>query len=962
VHILGEQPPVAELSPTEAQNRFHLVLIEFIRVVADRQHPLVLFLDDLQWSDVPTLALLRRLATARGLGYLCLVGAYRSNEVDVTHPLSVALDQVARSRELQIVALEPLSEKAVGELIADTLSIDVDPAAPLSDVVHAISGGNPFFIRELLGNLHERGAIFFDASTHGWSWDLDAVHSAGLGDGVVDLVVDQLRTLAEEDQHVLRLAACIGNRFDLTTLAVISEQSPEEVAQGLSESLRRNLVAPLTDDYRFVGFEEAGTGAAAPVYRFTHDRVQEAAYALIGEELRRSVHLSVGRLMLAHGSPEEIQDRLVDIVSHLNQGRALVDTPEERREIALLNLQAGEIAQASAAYESALGFLEVCRDMLPPDPWSSAYDLTLGLARQLQRCAYLNGDQTRADEWGDQILENARTTLERARALSTRTRQYATIGRMADSVDSALAGLRMLGIEIAENPDDEDIEAEIALVSENLGDRSVASLVDAPEVENAEAREALRLLMEVFAAAFLSGTGKLFPYLVLKGVNLALVNGSGPQSAFAYAAYGMILCGYMGRPALAAEYGQLGVEMNEKYDDLKLRARIIYVYAMFVHHWSHHWASMTPWFRRGIEAGYQSGDLLYLAYSAQDCIIWDPTLDLETASEEHRKYLRIVEDCDYRDSYDSGTLFLQMQLNFLGRTDGLYSMNTEDYDERTAVEGMRARGFMTGIANYQIYKAEIHALYGDWDGAMEFVRLQDDLMDSSMSLPQSVRFYMVAFLARARLWGATPEEDRPAVRARLERDLALIGGWAEHCRENFEHLRLTMLAELARLDGRLGAALEHYEAAVRTARESGFQRDEAVAAELAALCLQSAGLEHAAEGYVRQAYSAFDRWGARRKLARMEERWPWLTDAVEGGGADGGSDGDGADGPVTATALDLESVMKASRAIAGELVEQRLWATTLRILMENAGAERAWFVVRRDGGLHVVAEAEAGSG
>src|SRR5262249_17498480 len=209
---------------------------------------------------------------------------------------------------------------------------------------------------------------------------------------------------------------------------------------------------------------------------------------------------------------------------------------------------------------------------------------------------------------------------------------------------------------------------------------------------------------------------------------------------------GMLRCGELDDPAVGYEFGKLAVAMNDQFGDIALKSRVIYVYAMFIHHWTNHWSSMTPWFRKGIESGYQSGDLLYLAYSAQDCVIWDPKLDLETATREHAEYLNIVRDCRYQDSLDSGTLFLQMQRNFLGLTDGLCSLNAEGFEEQQCVDGMRRRRFMTGLANYHIYKAEICFFYGQYSEALTHVREQDRLTASVMSLPQLVRYYIIAFL------------------------------------------------------------------------------------------------------------------------------------------------------------------------------------------------------------------------
>jgi predicted ATPase/class 3 adenylate cyclase len=936
--IIGPQPSVPELPPTEAQNRFQLVFVSFIKVFAGEEHPLVVFMDDLHWSDVPTLNLIQRLVTARELGRLFIIGAYRSGEVGAAHPLRLAMNEIAKTRELVELAVQPLDRDAVVHLTADALHCDRERARPLGELIHDKTRGNAFFVGKLLGSLHEHGAIAFDPDHGQWDWDLEAARHAESGDNVVDFMVAGLRRLSEETQRVLELAACIGNTFDLETLAVISQRSMADTGAALAEALQRDVVSPLTDNYTLVGFNAT--------YKFQHDRVQQAAYALIDGDRRQAVHLSVGRLIQAHSTQEELDRQLIDIVGHLNAGRALITDGRERRGLAQLNLRAALEAQRSSAYQLALGFLRIGMEMLPADSWTSEYPLTLALSTAYQQCAYLTGDYDESDAWTELMLERARTPLEKAEILSARTRQYATIGKMRESIRAAIAGLSLLGVGFTAEPGAGDVAEEVAAVERNLAGRTISSLIDAPPVTDPSERVAMRLLMEIFAAAFLSGSGALFPYLVLKSVNISLRSGTGPESAFSYAAYGMLLCGALGDPALGFEYGKLAVAMNEKLDDVALKSRVIYVYAMFVHHWSAHWSSMTPWFLKGIEAGYQSGDLLYLAYSAQDCIIWDPKLDLETASEKQRDYLRIVADCKYQDSLDSGTLFLQMQLNFRGLTDGLYSLSDETFDEAATLAGMRERAFMTGVANYQIYKAEIHAFYGDHAGALAYVEAQQAMIASSMSLPQLVRFVIVAFLVRAAL-------DPVGFRARLEEGLAQMTAWAAHCPENFAHLRAMMRAELARVDGRPEEALQLYEQAIAAAKASEFRRDEAMANELAGQCLLGLGLPRAAEGYLRAARYLYYRWGATRKVEELQRRYPQLLAELQ-------------PAPRASlltshheteslqSAIDLSSVMKASQAISGEIVLEQLVKTTLEILVENAGAQLGYFVAREGETLAVL--------
>ncbi|MGJ7509666.1 AAA family ATPase [Variovorax sp. GT1P44] len=944
VQIIGTQPPVAELPPNEAQNRLQMAFLNFVRAVASEQ-PLVIFLDDLQFSDASTLNLMRWLATARDLPHLLFIGAYRSNEVDVGHPLRLALNEIQQSRAIHELGLLPLAQSAVENLVADALHTDAATCRPLAELLHERAQGNPFFLTEMLRTLEQARAIAFAPDAGRWRWDMDAVRRSGLDGDVVDFVLANLRKLPDATQRALQLAACIGDSFDLRTLSIIHERPMDEAGEDLLPALQRHLVVPLNEDYKLVG-KASGAEGLNPTYRFQHDRVQQAAYALIDADHKEAVHLSIGRLIQRHASEEEREQRLIEIVGHLNECRRLIVDPDERQSLARMNLAAGIRAQRSSSYESALGYLRIGLDLLPADGWTSDPDLAMTLATEYQQCAYLTARFDEAESWIEQMLAHARTNVEKAEILSMRTRQYATTGKMEASIQAATTGLALLGMRLGDNPDRAAIGREIATVRRNLAGRKIAELIGAPPMTDRAHQVAIRLLMEIFPAAFLSGSGNLFPFLVLKAVNISLRHGNSPESAFAYAAYGMLLCGVLDDPALGYEYGKLAVAMNERSDDIALKSRVIYLYAMFIHHWSNHWSTMTPWFRRGIEAGYESGDLLYLAYSAQDCIIWDPRLDLETAAQEHADFLTIVRDCEYQDSLDSGTLFLQMQRNFLGLTDGLCSMNDTTFDEQRCLEGMQQRRFMTGVANYHIYKAEIFHFYGQHAQALVHVREQDKLIASAMSLPQLARFYIVAFLTLAACLPGMTADEQAATRMRMRADLRRMTRWAVNCPANFLHLQRLMQAELARLDGRVEPALFEYEQAMDAARNAGFRRDEAMANELAARHLLAAGRRKQAEGYLRAARNLYEAWGARRKVTHLEEEFSSLLRTTAKG--------------VDSASLDLASVLKASQAISSEITLEHLWTTTMRIMLENAGGQRGCFVVRDEGQLMIEGLCETG--
>ena len=968
--VIGPQPSVPTLAPAEAQNRFQLVFLNFVKVFASASHPLVLFMDDMQWSDIPTLHLIARLSTSRELSNVLIICAYRTGALETTHPLTMTLEQLRKTRPVLDLHLLPLAIDAVERLIADTLSTDAGHCRSLARMVYEKADGNPFFVKELLRSLHAQGAISFEPQAGSWRWDADAVRAAPVAANVVEFMEANLRRLPQATQDLLRLAACIGNSFDLRTLAIIARRSASAASADLLVALKGQMIVALNDSYKFIGVHEgeSPTGididididieinGATPTYKFQHDRVQQAAYALIDHQHRQAVHLSIGRLVLEQCDAAQLERRLMEVVGHLNAGRALIEGGTQRTQLARMNLNAARKAVRSSAYAAALGFLHIGVELLGADGWQTDPELMLALAQETQQCAYLTGAHDEADAWTETVLQHARTALVRAEILSARTRQYATLGRMRGSIEAALSGLAELGLVLTAQPTEGDVARETEAVALHLAGREIAALLEEPEITDPGTRVALQLLMEVFAAAFLSGSGNLFPYLVLTSVNLSLRKGASPESAFAYAAYGMLLCGAPGQANTGYQYGKLAVAMNERFDDIALKSRIVYVYAMFIHHWSNHWSSMTPWFTKGMEAGYQSGDLLYLAYSAQDCILWDPTLDLATASQEQRKYLAIVKECDYQDSYDSGTLFLQMQLNFQGLTQDAFSLCDASFDEAQCLAGMRGRGFMTGIANYHIYKAEIHALSGDHHGALEHIEAGDRLVASTMSLPQGVRFCIVAFLTRAALFSGQLPQLQAATRERLQADLRQMSAWAAHCTANFEHLRLTMQAELARLDGDLHEALALYERAIAAARASGFLRDEALANELAARYLLTQGLPVAAEGYLRQTCSLYERWGSRRKVDELGREFALLLQHSHASTSHAARMAGTQSVSADSSALDMSSVIKASQTISGEIVVDRLLKITLQLVLENAGGRKAYFAVHDAQGLVIRAQ------
>jgi predicted ATPase len=401
-HLIGKQPKVPELEGNAA-HRFNLLFGKFIRLFATKEHPLAIFLDDLQWADSASLKLIQLLMSETDTRYLLLIGAYRDNEVFPAHPLMLTLDEIRKeSATVNQITLAPLDQPALNRLIADPLSCPSERAVPLTELVFAKTKGNPFFATQFLKSLHEDGLISFDFSCGYWQCDIAQVRALSLTDDVVEFMAIQLQKLPVNTQEVLKLAACIGNQFDLATLAIVYEKSQAETAADLWKALQEGLVIPSTEVYKFFQDSESVEVVQAAdlsvTYKFLHDRVQQAAYFLIPEAQKQLTHLKIGQLLLSNTPKAEIEEIIFDIVNQLNIGTELITHQSEKDELAQLNLIAGRKAKASTAYAAALRYLTTGLELLAASSWQTQYELTLSLYNEAAEVAFFNGNFQQMEE------------------------------------------------------------------------------------------------------------------------------------------------------------------------------------------------------------------------------------------------------------------------------------------------------------------------------------------------------------------------------------------------------------------------------------------------------------------------------------------------------------------------------------------------------------------------------------
>ncbi len=986
--IIGKQPPVQELNPTEAQNRFQITFRNFISVFAQKVHPLVIFFDDLQWSDIPTLKSIEGFMGSTEIRYLLVIGAYRDNEVHDGHPLMITIDEIQKDkasseRVLWQMFLEPLNQPTVNQIVADTLHCDTGRSRLFAELIFQKTNGNPFFVNELLKSLNRDNYLRFVHAEGRWDWDLAKIEAVGISENVVDLMIRRLQKLPPDTQKLLQKAACIGNNFDLKTLSLIEEQSPSVTARRLWEAVSQEIVVPLSDQYRLIHVRDPGdlgkegisggiprtSGLSASEtdggddfevgYRFQHDRIQQAAYAMIADARQKKVHLQIGRLLLRNTSVEALDEHVIDIVRHLNEGRTLIEDRGEREELVRLNLMAGKKAKASIAYRPALQYFTTAIDLLPTTPWEKEYGLTFEIYKVSSECAYICGEVELAETQSDTLLAQAKTRLEKADIFRMRLIQYTILGKLERAIQQANRGLSLLGIKMPAKVTKLAVLKETILAKWGLGRRRIAEIIHMPSLSDPVKELALTILMEMGPAAYTIGDDNLTALAAIKQAQYSMRYGNAQTSSYAYLFYGFILGFVLGDLKSGYEFGKLGLKLNERFHNLEMDCKVQCMYGIFVHHWNHHWKTLAPELQKAVEVGLQSGEFRYTAYAAFLMPAWDFQINIERAIKEGNKTLSIISEMNYNDFWDAYKICHQFLLNLQGRTKDRLSLSDAEFDEIKCLQ--RIEHFPTGLAICYIYKLRIYYIYDCKPESLKCLFEADKWIHALISTPFNVDFCLYAFLTLAALVSDMKTNEKRSAWRRLKKEYRQMRRWAEHCPVNFLHLRRLMEAEMARLEGKDRAAQSLYDQAIKKASENEYLCDEALANELAAKYYLAHGRENIVALYMKSAHYLYARWGASAKVAHLQETYGHLlTEAGHKEDAAGRipSTGD-ISTEISSATLDLNSVMKATQVISGEIIMERLLKNLMLILIENAGAQKGFLILEQGDALVIQARMTA---
>ncbi|WP_437586191.1 AAA family ATPase [Sorangium sp. So ce1000] len=943
--LLGPQPPNPELPPAEAQSRLLAMLQRFVAACARKEHPVALFLDDLQWADAGSLLLLEQLATQESNAHLLLIGAYRDNEVGPAHPLTLMLAEARkRGAVLSDIVLASLSAAHVGALIAEAVHAPESHVEPLARLVYEKTAGNPFFVLQFLIALHHEGLLRFDADEGAWRWDIAAIRDKGFTDNVVALMVGKLERLSVPARDALKLAACLGGSVDLDTLAIVARRPAEALRAALEEAVREGLLLRRNSAYRFL-----------------HDRVQQAAYSLIPAGQLAEAHLGIGRLLLEGQRAEERDEALFDIVGHLNRGAALLRSQAERDELAALNLRAGRKAKAAAAYQSAAALFAAGMALLAPDPrarWETRYDLTYDLSLERAHAAYTTGSFEEAERLLEELLERARTKIERAAVVELAVAQNVTQGQCARAVELGLSCLRAWEIELSLPVTDAQVEEETEGVWQALGNRAIEDLVDLPPMDHPEIKVAMRVLLGVMVPAFFLDL-KLHYLLLARMVKLSLRHGNAESSAQAYTAFARMFGPRFGRYREAYLFGKLGYDLADRGPALATKGAVFTLFGQQVVFWTRHYRETGFYARRGFNAAVEGGDWNNACYNC----IWAamfPLLSgepLEDALHLTEDRLGFVRKAGYAFVYNVLLGARHLIQTLRGRPVHYSLLDGAELDEAAFEARLGREGSIVPLCFHFSMKAQATFVLGSPREALAAttrVVVDYDWKMDTCALYAECFYYRALALAALVDADEEPASPRPELPDGLLDCERQLGEWARSGLDNFLHKHTLVRAEIARLRGQDLEAIGLYEQAISLAREGGFVQHEAIACELAAALYRARGLSTPADAYLQKARAAYFRWGAHAKVDQLDQRYPFLVERK----------------PIAPTVtfavraeqFDVLSVVKASQSISGELKLPRLLEMLLRIVVEHAGAGEGYVLLVREDRLSTAAAIASSAG
>ncbi|MGD1807507.1 ATP-binding sensor histidine kinase [Dapis sp. BLCC M126] len=964
-HIIGKQPPVAELSGSAVQNRFNLLFSKFVSIFTTADHPLVIFLDDLQWADSASLNLLKVLINESGTGYLLVLGAYRDNEVFPAHPLMLTLDEIQKQdANINTITLTPLDKKDITQLVVDTLLCSTEIAKPLSQLVYQKTRGNPFFTTQFLKGLHQENLLKINSEKGYWECDLTQIRELALTDDVVEFMVGRLRKLPEVAQNVLKLAACLGNRFDLTMLTVVCEKPQEEVATDLWGALPEGFVIPESQTYKFFqGNKEQDIENISVNYRFLHDRVQQAAYSLIDDNQKPATHYHIGQLMLTKLDQTEQDEKLFDIVNHLNFGKSLINHKKEQEQLAQLNLAAGQKATSATAYQAAIEYLETGINLLEKDAWVNQYNLSLNLYRHLAAAQLSHAKYEQLEETIAIALQRVSAPIDLADFYGIQVTQFSLQGKFAEAIQAGLIGLKNLGIEIDTNNLTQLVQSEFASMNESLTERSISSLLDLPTTVEPPIKAMIKLLIALTGPTRLSSSIELYSFVSIRAAYLSIKHGNIPESIKAYSSYGLYLV-LQGQYQRGYEFADLGMQLSYKFNSKYQRCQAGLVLGAWVYPWARPIKGAININYESFIAGLESGENQYAGYNLSGNIVnrFFQGENLGAVALDIEKY-KLVGD---KIQHEIMQVILAGAKIFVTKLcQGKEAEKGDDamIEIEKTITYVEASKISFSVCIYYILRMHLSCLTENFEIGLNYATKAKPFLNYIKGLAIYSYYYYCLSLILLNLYSGMSATEQSNAWQQIESNQQQLKIWSDSCSENFLHKYLLVEAEQCRcLDKKL-EAIELYDRAIAEAQANEHIQEEALANELAAKFYLDWGKKKFAVGYMQSAYNCYAQWGAKAKTDQLEQTYPQLLTVIlqKDKSLSNPSDFRTSSqyiGTISSTTsiFDLASTIKASQTISGEIEFNVLVSKLMQILMESAGANKGVLLLNNSDNWEIVTQ------
>ncbi|SMD42837.1 Predicted ATPase [Aquiflexum balticum DSM 16537] len=941
--LIGLQPEVPRLGGLESQNRLNYLFSSFIQAITDVEHPIVLFIDDMQWADSASLSLLNVLMSNKDLNHLICICAYRDNEVSPAHPFITTVDDMRKKGALiSEINIGNLEEIDVQQLISDATRLPLEETSTLANLVYEKTHGNAFFVTQFLKNLAEESLLHFDHKKREWQWDIEKIQDRNITDNVVDLLANKITLLPKETQEILKVAACIGNQFDMESLA--SYHNPADNTDRTSDKQNDTIMKALQDAL-LVGY----ITPTAYGYRFIHDRIQQAVYSLISDKDRIAIHYRIGSLLLEKVSKEQMENYLFVIVNQLNQGNELIESEEEKEMLAELNLRAGIKARDSSAFQPALTYFETGIALLRPDHWNSQYQLSIELFTEAAEICYNMGEFEPMEEKLNAVLENHKELLDVVRVYAIRINALKAQNKLQEAIDTGLEVLEQLGEKFPTKGPLPLVMVDLIRTKIKLIGKDKDSISNLPEMTNQYKIAALRILNNIASPVYWARP-KILPFIIFRMVRLSVKYGVTEISAFGFATYGLLMCGVLGDMRTGYQFGQIGLALLDRFEAKQWLSQIYTPIYALINHWSEHVHKSLEPFLYSYKVGFETGAIEYACinvniYCNHSYLGGKPLTYCESKmkmfSEQMLKYKQET-------NYNYNEVYRQAVLNLLGMSENPTVLSGEAYDEYKMAPIHEARKDRAGTFLIHINNLMLKYLFHQYDEAIEHAALARPLLDAVLAkYDVAIFWYYEGLLSMA----AARENDGSKRRFYLRRARKNIGQfrkWAKYCPANHQHKLDLLIAEMAWCEGKGEIARKHYDLAIKGADNGEFLNEEALSLERAGLYYLSAGYDFIAENYLRKAYQTYKEWGANAKVNDMRIRFPKILIGFDKESVNVKSKTRTDSVSISENnKLDLNTLMEAAQAISKEIVQERLLKTLLYISIKNAGAESGCIIMKK---------------